>query len=89
MKIKLFGSSNTYTQQEVEQNIKKLRQHAMKIFEEGTSIKEQNSYYENYKQKLSQFIENFERQIEQENNTFADTYRYHYLFDNFLILLIY
>ncbi|KAL4464604.1 hypothetical protein ABPG72_019060 [Tetrahymena utriculariae] len=74
MKIKLFGSDEkTFTQKQIEENIKKLRQFAIKIFEDGISFKQQNEYYQDYKQKLELLIQNQEKMIEQENNTFADT----------------
>ncbi|KAL4426476.1 hypothetical protein ABPG74_004482 [Tetrahymena malaccensis] len=74
MKIKLFGSDEkTFTQKQIEENIKKLRQFAIKIFEEGISVKQQNEYYTDYKQKLELLIQNQEKMIEQENNAFADT----------------
>lgn len=49
MKIKLFGSGKTFTQQEFSENLAKLRNAVMKTFEDGTSIKDKNMYYRNYK----------------------------------------
>lgn len=45
----------------------------MKTFEEGTSIKDKNTYYRNYKQKLEQLIETFQKEKDAENNHFSST----------------
>lgn len=49
MKIKLFGSGKTHTEKEINANLAQLRNAVMKVFEDGTSIKDKNMYYRNYK----------------------------------------